>query len=209
MKKIDLLVLTLVVSLNSCNLNKEPSLSEADARIVIEKMVLNDSMVAVVDKINVFEIKKLTALEDSLRVKRILNSKIMFAKMDADHNRKMASITLNSAPDSTYYAGLIDDSNTRERLSSVKLKGHQQGNIESKDYINKAILAYQDVERFNNRAKNIEQLIESKAIDSVSFKGFIAYFNLLGADVKGAQIKKDSLYVFISEEKRLIVPNVQ
>lgn len=201
MKKEHLLFL-LVFLIFSCT-NKEEKLRQ-QILPVIREAVLNDSIVFSIDSLQITKIDTLTDLKDSLFKNQTLGFLIKMEYSSIEFFNQIAELEGSSAKLSHSQASLYKSVLSSDVLAKSEIETAKRHIDEMGNNIDSAKLHKEKADYYNVRMKNILNLRQNKKIDSTTFRGYIAHFKLLGADKQNKLIKRDSDFVVLSPNLRII-----
>lgn len=198
-KSVLALILILLVSCKS----KEQKLKESITP-VITQAILQDSLVNKIDSLIIYKIDTLTDVEYSLKKIDNLNRRVAFyiemrkSYYDrAELDQKSAKLNISQA---RLYSGILDSKVLRDISiddAKAKLKSSQELLDKGSSYLDSA-------KNLNKIIDEIHKKIKNGEINRKSFKGYIASFRLMGSDNRNTEVKKDSMYIYISPALRII-----
>ncbi|GAA4907061.1 hypothetical protein [Mucilaginibacter defluvii] len=197
-----LTIITLIAFLISCK-SKEEKLKEQFLPI-ISNVVKQDSLIYKMDSLTIFKIDTLSDLK--IAQQQISNKSRdfeFFMSMVKSYNSQTElaykSASLNAQQASLYYNILESDVLGDIAKDKVKTEVSRAKELSAKSqkYLDSAKLV-------NSQIDNLDKKIKNKKINTKNFKGYVVWFNLLGSDKKNMEVRRDSLYIFISPSLRVI-----
>lgn len=173
---------------------------------IIKTTILQDSVVSKLDSLVIYKIDTLTDL-------KIADQKIINASHTIDFYTSMAKSYFDQAEleqsnakikssEAEMYLTILD-SRALGMTSLEEAKNHLK---ESQSLSKQSDLYRDSAKYFIEAADKMEAQIKSKKLDSVTFKGYVPHFKVLGATDKNVVVKKDSMIMFLSPELRIIPP---
>ena len=192
----------LLILLVSCK-SKEQKLKDAITP-VLTQAIFQDSLVSKIDSLIIFKIDTLTDVEYSLKKIENLNRQatlyvsIRKSYYDrAELDQQSAKLSINQA---RLYTGILDSKTLRD-MSLDEAKAKLKSSLE---LIKEGSLYSDTIKNLTKTAEEIERKIKAGEINRKSFKGYIAHFRIIGSDKKNIEVKRDSMYLYLSPAFRII-----
>jgi len=200
MKKVFTLILACAIML-SCK-SKQDKLKEL-ALPIVRETVISDSLVYEIDSITVFKVDTLTDKKYQLRLLSTLFRKHDFYLSMVDSYNQTAKLYQSSARTMQSQAQLYGYLGSRTlvehelRQAKEKLEDSNAELDNAKKYTDSAQIVF-------NRIKVINNYLKTGKLDSVTFKGYVAWFKVKGSDKKNQEVKLDSMFVYLNESMKII-----
>jgi hypothetical protein len=194
-----ILILTIIIACQS---------SEEKLKIkilpILTKSILNDSNIVKINKLNIYKIDTLTDLKYN-------TIKIQFLELRISYFQGIQIVYLKSATE--YMSQSVNDFKMADTYKEINgysplIDIYETSAIEfmelGKAENLKAKLYSDSSKIYEAQINSINKLIKNRKLDSVEIIGYIPYYNLIGSNKKGVELKIDSNRDFISKELNII-----
>jgi hypothetical protein len=202
MKRISLIIVVLANFLASCSSKHDQIIAKVEP--IIKEIVVQDSLVKIVDSLIIYDLDTLTALNDSLSKIDVMLNILRQQNHLASSAMNLADLEVQSAKLSRQQAQLYLNGLNSQMLSDMQLEERDDHLNRSKAYLEDSNKARKLSQQWLDRVDNIQNLRDQKKLDSTTFKGYIARFRLKGADASNSAVKLDSMYMMFNPDLRLI-----
>jgi hypothetical protein len=197
-----IVVFILLILIYGCK-SKQEKLKERMVP-VLTSLILKDSTIKQIDSLVIFEVDTLTDLKYNKRLIGIMNSHsdyfVNMAKIENDKTDSYLNLLRSSKSSAQLYYNVLDS----KTLGDMEMDKFREYNKKVSESI-KAAQGYIDSSKLmDSRIAAMTKSIKEHKVDSTNFKGYIPWFRILGSDKDGIQIKRDSMYVYLSDQMSII-----
>lgn len=200
MKKAFTLIIACAIIL-SCK-SKQEKLREL-ALPIVKETVISDSLVYEIDSITIFKVDTLTDKKYQLRLlSKLFRTHDFYLNMVDSYNQtaKLYQSSARSMQNQAQLYGYLGSRTLVEHELSRAKEKLEYSNTElanAKRYTDSAQIVFDRINSINNNLK-------AGKLDSVKFKGYIAWFKVKGSDKKNQEVKLDSMFVYLNESMKII-----
>jgi hypothetical protein len=195
----------IVLLLFSCK-NQHEQLRER-IEPIIRAIVLQDSLISKIDSIHIYRIDTLFNLQYAKRRIINLNNAIdLYVSMSKSYftsarlERQQAALHTDQA---RLYLTVLNS----KALGKMELNDSKASLDSSASLSNQGNLYLDTAKSISSKINLIRDSIKAKKIASNNFLGYQVIFKILGSDKRNIEVKKDSLYTFLSPNFRIIPIN--